>query len=244
MAGRKWMTTTQSGFYDATLEGSSWTRSYYDAENRLRVFQETGYSAAPNGTYPLRTTVSEYRYDALGRRVLLRTQRDTACVDTECATDFAKLSVIDRFVWDGDQMLYEFRTRATYAAHGDALEAAPGGDAYTGSVRYTHAGGIDQPLAVWRDASGGYVPFLSWRGGFEAVLKLDGSDPGIYMPAADREVYLGADVRKAVQEENYWLGSLVTSTMDLSGLMYMRNRYYDPKAGGLRRRIRLGWRAG
>ena len=57
------------------------------------------------------------------------------------------------------------------------------------------------------------------------------SDPGIYMPAIDREPYLAADVRAPVRESNYWLGSVVEGKQDLSGLVYMRNRYYDPRAG-------------
>ena len=231
VAGRAWSTTPANLFYEPTLEGSSWTRSYYDAENRLRVFQETGYPSTANG-FPRRTTFVEYRYDALGRRVLMRTQRDTSCVQTSCSSAFDKLSVIDRFVWDGDQMLYEFRAAADYSTHGVALESEITAGTYTGSVHYMHAGGIDQPLALWRDGNSGFIPHLSWRGGFEAVSRIDGTDPQIYMPAADREPYLGADVRQSSpREENYWLGSLVTGKMDLSGLMYMRNRYYDPKAG-------------
>ncbi|MGH9889566.1 MAG: RHS repeat-associated core domain-containing protein, partial [bacterium] len=224
---RRW---TTNGSYEATLEGSSWTRSYYDADDRLRVFQETGYPSATTG-FPRRTTFAEYRYDPLGRRVLVRTQRDTACVQTYCGTAFEKLSVIDRFVWDGDQLVYEYRSSADYATHGIALESEPGVSAFTGSVHYFHAGGIDQPLALWRDGNAGYIPFLSWRGGFEAVTRADGSDPSIYMAALDREPYMAADSRQGPQEENYWLGSLVMGKADLSGLMYMRNRYYDPKAG-------------
>jgi RHS repeat-associated protein len=52
----------------------------------------------------------------------------------------------------------------------------------------------------------------------------------IYDPS-DADAYRGRDVRQTSAEETQWLGSLISQTVDAGGLMYMRNRYYDPKAG-------------
>src|SRR5207253_8087116 len=54
----------------------------------------------------IRTIFSDYKYDALGRRVLVRTRWDQYC------QGFAPrcLSTIERTVWDGDQILAELRS--------------------------------------------------------------------------------------------------------------------------------------
>ena len=114
----------------------------------------------------------EYRYDALGRRILLRARR--TCTG-KCQ------SIIQRFVWDGDRLLYETRypdhlvqdldlggnyinyleeDTLTYRfidldhSHGCGEECRDTTfSPYYGRVVYTHGGGIDQPLEATRVGS-------------------------------------------------------------------------------------------
>ncbi|MEO6085185.1 MAG: hypothetical protein ABIQ18_18930, partial [Umezawaea sp.] len=81
---------------------------YYDASDRLRVadrrscllFPSAGnvppYTCDPNRppTYERRSAFEEYRYDALGRRVMVRTRSEHACMQY-C------LNTLRRIVWDG-----------------------------------------------------------------------------------------------------------------------------------------------
>jgi hypothetical protein len=149
--------------FDDTHEGSSLTRSYYDGEDRLRLFQESGYQAV-DGVYQRKTTVSEYRYDALGRRILVRTLRDSTCASASnavCPNPKAKLATLERFVWDGDQLLYEYRGEGGIFADSTVLEEhTPTDGAWHGAVHYFHAGGIDQPLALCGTAMKGSSPHL------------------------------------------------------------------------------------
>ncbi|HVX41708.1 MAG TPA: RHS repeat-associated core domain-containing protein [Gemmatimonadaceae bacterium] len=225
-----WRTGTYApAVYDDVLTGSHWTRSYYGADEKLRVTQQSGFTGT-NGA--ARTTFLEYRYDALGRRVLMRTQRDSSCnlfTTTDC------LSTVDRFVWDGDQLLNETRASAPYYAtsSGTEVDATLGSD-LEGSVHYTHGGAIDDPLIVWKNGQSGLVgivPHLSWRGGYEAGTYLGGGRTSFYWPAQDRDPYLASDVRATVPSVTVWVGSLMDGQVDASGLMYMRNRYYDPRVG-------------
>jgi hypothetical protein len=85
---------------DAT--GQRWTRSYYDGAERLRVTQTSAYITV-NGGPALRTTFQENFYDALGRRVTVRTRRDSTCdnVGDPLVGSPDCLQTIERFAWDG-----------------------------------------------------------------------------------------------------------------------------------------------
>ena len=75
---------------------------YYDAADQLRVVQHTSLGP-PGNTTADAGSWDEYWYDALGRRVLMRERRN------DLSNDPNRRDVIDRFVWDGDQLLYEIR---------------------------------------------------------------------------------------------------------------------------------------
>lgn len=141
--GRLWFQSTQLGtdtlHYDASGnveflgqagDMKNWTttqhesrHSYYDAANKLRFADyRTGSENNTLNTY--RTAFDEYRYDALGRRVLVwsrlacadqrvpigqavfsgTTQPVTADVTAICRASFAR-----RIVWDGSQELWEIQ---------------------------------------------------------------------------------------------------------------------------------------
>jgi RHS repeat-associated protein len=216
--------------FQEVLQGSSWSRSFYGPDEKLRVFQRTGMESSG-----MRTTFVEHRYDALGRRVLTRTQRDSTCTGTVPAC----LSTIDRFIWDGDQLMAEHRLEASPWTHGDALEAENSYGTLSGSgttanflgrIRYTHGPGIDAPLVVWQSGEA-LVPHANINGGYEAGSTLSGSMVSMYWPSRDRTAYYAPDVRAPRTGPTHWVGSLMDAQADASGLMYRRNRYYDPASG-------------
>src|SRR5262249_5678963 len=137
---RQWATNSLPNRYEPVLQGSSWTRSYYGADEKLRVFQRTGFD--PSG---MRTTFVEYHYDALGRRVMTRTRQDTSCVALPVPTC---LSTLDRFVWDGSQLLAESRSSVAPLITDAGAEAEFSNGTlsgnhttsnYIGRIQYTHA---------------------------------------------------------------------------------------------------------
>ena len=86
--------------------------SYYGADEKLRVLDhrdcageptDFGYTCSSSSSATRHGAFEEYRYDALGRRVLVQSRRDQVCERGDC------LSAIERTVWDGDQVLYEIR---------------------------------------------------------------------------------------------------------------------------------------
>jgi RHS repeat-associated protein len=219
------------------------TRHYYDASQRLRFVDrqrckvrdeydvQTRCDSWDNATQAPGSLFEEYRYDALGRRILKygRTPLEECPGYTnDC------VQVVERTVWDGDQILWEVRSTS------DALEddAPYGGRA--GRVGYTHGPGIDAPLSIVRAGLPGLDPartillHLNWRGMPDGGTFPDGStvegtlDLTAYKwPVQSMTSYFrGAPP----QEEPVWLGSIVTGQKDASGLFYRRNRYYDPQA--------------
>src|SRR5690606_29495388 len=218
------------------------SRSYYDAAGRLRVTNtHDGIHAAtgPGGVW------EEYRYDALGRRVLVRSRRLAGTVPQPGGAG-NPWSYTERTLWDGDRIVAELRGDGSGGATVGDIES-PGtggivqnGDAPWGSVQYIHAlgsaasGGIDMPVQIERDAvySGNKIrfsPLVNWRGQVQGAALAPGSGdvPSVW-PAAR----LTLDGLPAETDPNYfWLGSLTTGMTDGSGLQYRRNRYYDPETG-------------
>ena len=91
-----------------------------------------------------------YRYDALGRRVLVRTRQEFACT-TNC---FRQLR---RAIWDGDQLLYEIAAPGASGTLPSVMERDTGlgpnfknGFYPTGRVEYVHGAELDAPLAMYR----------------------------------------------------------------------------------------------
>lgn len=151
--GRLTQTSSQSGtdeylydlsgnveFLGQTGYTGGWTtaqhesrHSYYDAANKLRFADYRTGSAAALSSY--RTAFEEYRYDALGRRVLvwsrLACENQTVTIGravfdssnstpvTADVTPICSASFARRVVWDGDQELWEIQ--APSDAAGGAL---------------------------------------------------------------------------------------------------------------------------
>jgi RHS repeat-associated protein len=162
----------------------------------------------------------EYRYDALNRRVFV-----SALFAPDCGSTCHDYT--EQTIWDGDQVLGEIRTG--------------GGFQQSGTVAYTHGGGLDAPLSLVRHGltSGPVtvVPHSNWRGQYHAGSYTDGAVAGnsrldlreVRWPAENAGAYLNP--LRPFRRDAPWMGSLVQSSEDASGLMYRRNRYYDPKTG-------------
>jgi RHS repeat-associated protein len=176
-----------------------------------------------------------------------RTRRDHLCSGSSCA------STITRTVWDGDQILYEIRADGGNVSAA-TLENDNSTGAQFGRVGYTHGAGIDQPLEIIRigftpnvDASYGIstwngpypiMPYTDWHGAMDGATTATGRQipcnttenlcsEGIW-PASNMNAFYSPN---AAVDHQAWFGSLTTGNADASGLMYMRNRYYNPQTG-------------
>ena len=234
----------EGGVWDVQLDEAV---SYFDAADRLRIFnRHTGLGPVSDrgGLY------EEYRYDALGRRVLVRSRcTASAPTDSNCRGS------VERTVWDGAQVLYELRAPGHDSAGAWDLEndtyygTNPSGyDLMLGRVGYVHAGGIDAPLAVYRmgmagqPAAVGVAPHANFQGDFEIGSLIGGSYPGqstrgcqgyygcplINWPGGNTTIDGELPNPNPIQT---WFGSLLSQRTDGSGLQYLRNRYYDARTG-------------
>lgn len=239
--------TLSGGFNDEVV-------SYYAADNRLRALDHrrcngivpgNGCPVANGGQ--LRGTFEEYRYDALGRRVLVRSNRDPLCTQTQCpCTGTGCTSEIKAVIWDGNQDLFELRADGTGTngptdAGMDAYDAQPTGanTQFFGRAGYTIGATLDVPLAVERPTGASrqyFIPHANWHGLFDqgtdsAGTFINCSPPAcIDWPAIPNALDYSLLARQEANLDG-WSGDLVNQSRDISGQMYMRNRYYDPTTG-------------
>ncbi|HEX8829952.1 MAG TPA: hypothetical protein VF705_02245, partial [Longimicrobium sp.] len=104
---------------------------YYGADDRLRVVDRRGCLTFESRmgrqacdqqyepTFEQKSAFEEYRYDALGRRVLVRTRQEYACT-TNC------FNQLRRAIWDGDQLLYEIAALGASGASPTLMERDTG----------------------------------------------------------------------------------------------------------------------
>jgi RHS repeat-associated protein len=229
---------------------------YYDAEDRLHLvdkracgFQFGQCNPSNELGVERRGAYEEFRYDALGRRVLVRTRTEIGCgPDSPCDNS------IKRVVWDGDDVLYEIRYPGGTNVSVAELERddgfIPGGGfASYGRVAYTHGAGLDRPLSftrmhfstLWPDAVA-IMPHQDWRGAFDVGSFDDGRERRctdysdhttcvhVEWPGPQRFMYNRSKRRELIGSLS-WMGDLITEKRDASGQLYMRNRYYDPESG-------------
>ncbi len=212
------------------------SRNYYSADEKLMyanrlVGIDTQHQEGTGG-------FEEYRYDALGRRVFTRSRRAPNCA-SPCE------AYVERTVWDGSQVLYEIRSSGATGVDSTWFEVdgafAPGDDPNLyGIVAYAHADGIDQPVGILKyipNTGWAYVtPHANWKGDWSYGTFSNGTLclttgatcptwPGYYL-SMDRN-YTGA----TPPSYTVWWGDLIRGSTDNSGLVYQRNRYYDPKTG-------------
>jgi RHS repeat-associated protein len=230
--------------------------SYYAADGTLR-FAET---RSISGVTGHRLTWEEYRYDPLGRRILVRARRWCDYIDNreECSFD-----TIRRTVWDGDQVLYEIQMEDSDVSRENDTERSIvdyvtnstfDGNVRVGRVLLTHGPGMDQPLSVIRMNYGeqetlqwpafAVIPIWNTQGRAPYVMFSDGQRTlahptyptlklGTWWLLA-KEAYgpaNNAEVTSSSEYDQVWLGSVMEDQQDASGLLYRRNRYYDPGTG-------------
>lgn len=144
--------------------------SFYSMDGRLRVadYRKTtvGANRFAQETWWWDTWFEEFRYDALGRRVLVRNRK--RCPEFgDGPRHWCTLSTIRRTVWDGDEELYEIQMPGGDEVNADTLEndtlfvhrepaQAPPYLSYFdanpqfGRVAYLHATGLDVPISLVR----------------------------------------------------------------------------------------------
>lgn len=165
----------------------------------------------------------DYRYDALGRRVVVRTRTENVCTGNNCH------SALMWVAWDGDAIAEEVRGAGSNTLTDDSLELGlpphdPAQQPFYGKVVYVNGPTLDQPLEIQ-----GIIPYRTWRG------VIDGGSCGscsqIDFPGLTYEAYLDAIPTPHPIPPHSWHGTLFAAGLDESGLMYRRNRYYDPSTG-------------
>jgi len=208
------------------------SNSYYSSDNRLAVEQK--WTDAMH-------TWEEYWYDALGRRVFTRTRHDLP----SCGTPIVCPGLVDRTIWDGNQVIAEQRS--------SGLDAVTGGAPNFGTVRYVHLLGLDAPVAIlddrftdarvihynWR----GLAEASSWSNGNPADVELQGGSTRIAWPAGEG-VYMKHIIDPYAGLEVTWIGSLPANGKGDAGLLYRRNRYYDPASGRFTQQDPIGLAGG
>ena len=143
--------------------------SFYDAAERLRVVdhrRSEAFRTGPRERYPIVFEFEEFRYDALGRRVLNRARRSCNPFN-DLFEDACGLSFIKRVLWDGSQQAMEIQQPGDSAASPAVLENDVGPtpirslyqgtngefidpNAFFGRVAYAHGAALDAPLSITR----------------------------------------------------------------------------------------------
>ena len=207
-----------------------------------------------------RLTWEEYRYDPLGRRILVRERNwcDYVTNRQECS-----FNTIRRTVWDGDQVLYEIQMEDSDLSRENDTERSTADhmppsifdpNVLVGRVLLTHGPGMDQPLSVIRMRyvqeevldwphfavipiwnSQGRAPYVMFSNGQRTLAHP--AHPTIKLGTwwlLAKEAYGPANNAVVTSPSGYdqvWLGSVMEDQQDASGLLYRRNRYYDPATG-------------
>jgi RHS repeat-associated protein len=232
---------------------------FYGADDRLRVAEQRELkmdgSAAQSNWY-WRMNYEEYRYDPLGRRVLVYARRD--CL-TESGLDAAcKRGFVQRTIWDGNAELYEIRMPIALAEN-DVQPVNAGSVSFPtfnsmspqyGRVAYAYGLSLDRPLSITRTnyadslASQPYqdypsftvVPHWDWRGHADMGTMANGSTKFCAVTGRCTEVKWRhqnyAFVKNTLGDTVVpWFGSMIDDKTDASGLLFRRNRYLDPLNG-------------
>jgi RHS repeat-associated protein len=207
------------------------THNYYDGQAQLDstsyVVDTIPFSNGHQFTDYL--AIEQYRYDALDRRVWMRNIRGANCIKQDKSSGCR--NNLRRTIWDGEQILYEIQVLGDSSSgflESDTYKVAP----YFGTIAYTHGLGIDAPLALYKDNTGGMVTprqdlsnkFIDGDCHPSACGQLQ-----ILWPEADGSSYTILGMQPNGPPS--WYGSIIEAQQDASGFQYKRNRYYDPQAG-------------
>ncbi|MEO8879633.1 MAG: RHS repeat-associated core domain-containing protein [Gemmatimonadaceae bacterium] len=242
LAGSLWTSTVR---HEVATSGLGHPRPYY---TRVRTWSRYGSNLQLMATETLFDTVDavgvyppvtyyereEYRYDALGRRIWRRLIRPSLCSKMNHSSGC--LSVVERTVWDGDQVLWDIRADGGDGTSAADMEVDATGvrskPSLEGRVFYTHGPGIDHPLSIGRlDANATViVPEYDYKGNAISGYCTAGTLctqlqwPEQLASPWDQDP-------PPVDGPTVWGGGLIDTYKDGSGYVYMRNRYYDPSSG-------------
>lgn len=242
---------------DPTGNTRSDAASYYGADGRLRLVDRRNL----NGPSDWQGLWEEYRYDALGRRVLVYTRH--VCASSNLADCY--LNLVRRTVWDGDQVFYEIQmldsependgvpTQATLIPQSRDFDTR----AVTGRVLHTYGPGLDQPLSNIRMAYPGVADFATiplWdpNGRAPYVVYGDGTRTHCVPWCLNSSWFVGwkpygsqvNGMPALPTGQAVWMGSVMEDQRDGSGLLYRRNRYYNPQTGRFTQEDPLGLTGG
>jgi RHS repeat-associated protein len=227
-------------------------KSYPSIDDKLSVVnRQIGISAVSDESHAGRHAVyQENWYDALGRRVLVRAQKSSAC-STPTFGEVACKSFIERTVWDGDQVLLERRADGASGLTSGQLDSETSSGESWGEVVSLHALGLDAPIAVRKTGGTTLVPRENWKGDYEIGTTADGTPTSLCTGAptcpaiewsGSQEDADGLLLTHAALST--WWGSLINEKTDPSGLKYMRNRYYNPETGQFTQQDPIGLAGG
>jgi len=239
-------TTSDDGctFFPAT-RAEARSASYYDAAGHLRAMDRRRRTDTVNQLVDAPDVFEEYRYDALGRRILRRDRNSGA---------------IERYIWDGDELADDIFAPggdgATIAQLERDTASAAGTSDPSGRVIYLRGERIDKPLSITRlgyaDSVG--TSLVRWDP-LSMFVRWDyrgmGYDETFYGPTSpcatvgtvtkcitivwaasrvnvDQPLAGGSSQGTPQTMWGPWFGSLPLDQQDASGALYMRNRYYDP----------------
>jgi RHS repeat-associated protein len=255
-------TNTSTGTGGAGSTSRRDRATFYSADGRLRTAEVRQLADVAS---PVHGTWEQYRYDALGRRVWVRTRK---FCNEENPVEECGFSTVRRIVWDGDQVLHEIRMADSERENDGAptrldqnpvtsWDPNPG----LGRVLLTHGTGLDQPLSAirmgyteWGSHGWGFafsvIPLWDSRG--RAPYAIFGNDARgsngtrrlAYSAASTAKLTTfwllawnaygprnNAAVLSTDQQHVVWMSSVMEDQQDASGLLYRRNRYYNPSAG-------------
>jgi RHS repeat-associated protein len=172
----------------------------------------------------------DYRYDALGRRVQVRTRMDSVCQGSGCNSSLRWV------VWDGSEIAAEIRGAGGDGIAVDSLEQGSGHGPFYGTVDYLNGPNMDEPLEIQ-----GILVYRTWRGLIDGGQCLTGEcgTGTIDYPGLTYEAYLSL-IPSTQSAPTSWHGTLFAEGQDDGGLMYRRNRYYDPGTGQFTQEDPLG----
>lgn len=228
--------------------------NYYSADNRLVVVDRQTCAMAQGATacdagFPdpgvgNRPVYEEYWYDALGRRIYTRSRQDGSAY---CKSGWGCESTVRRAIWDGDQLLGELRYPAS--SPDQDVGSVTGYPGHYGRVLYTHVSGIDHPLSLTRMDYGSTVLPSSakvylhpdWHGNYEYGTDASGqlyddcatarANDCVLIQWPGRTASVWGETKYSASTDKTWFGSLLDGNVERTGQTYMRNRYYDAKAG-------------
>jgi RHS repeat-associated protein len=257
--GRAALDLNQEGFPHTQSE----RRMYYGGNGKLHAVDTRALYRHPaqpsNGAYyGFSRSFEEYRYDALGRRVV--TKFDQECdqiVEFNLHNAPCQISGIRRTVWDGSQEIGEIQVPNAGLEDdnhvGQGYTSGRNLSPFYGAVAYVYDGRVDQPVAVTRlrysnltpsntiqqIAPFTFYPIWSVRGeadfGYttesasECASTVAGGERVTCISFVKKERWL--PYRQVTDWQKSWQGTLVEDKVGTSGLMYRRNRYYDPGTG-------------